>query len=43
MNTNTIIPNKLKEVRLLRGLRQRDIALILDLQCEDRISKWRKD
>jgi len=32
--------NKLKELRLVRGLRQRDVAKLLGLTSQDRISHW---
>lgn len=34
--------NKLKELRLARGLRQRDVAKLIGLAYPDRISHWEK-
>ena len=37
-----IVPNNLKEFRLKAGLTQKQVAEILGLQCEDRLSHWEK-
>jgi transcriptional regulator with XRE-family HTH domain len=37
-----IIPNNLKEFRLKAGLTQKQVAEMLGLQCEDRLSHWEK-
>ena len=36
------IPNLLKKYRRVRGLRQKDVAMILDLRSPSRISRWEK-
>jgi transcriptional regulator with XRE-family HTH domain len=35
-------PNNLRKFRNERGLLQKDVARLLGLQCEDRISHWEK-
>lgn len=35
-------PNKLKEYRLKAGLTQKQVADILKMQCEDRLSHWER-
>lgn len=43
MNTRKdIIPNNLKEYRVKAGLTQKEVAQMLGLQCEDRLSHWEK-
>lgn len=43
MNTRKeIIPNNLKEYRLKVGLTQKQVAEMMGLKCEDRISHWEK-
>ena len=37
-----IVSNNLKEYRLKTGLTQKQVAQILGLQCEDRLSHWEK-
>ncbi len=37
-----IVPNNLKEYRLKAGLTQKEVAKLLCLQCEDRLSHWEK-
>lgn len=37
-----IIPNNLREYRLKTGLTQKQVAELLGLQCEDRLSHWEK-
>lgn len=34
--------NKLKELRIKQGLTQKQVAEILKLDCENRISRWEK-
>lgn len=34
--------NKLKELRLVRGLTQKQVAELLQLKCEDRLSHWER-
>ena len=41
-NMQSKYPNKLKEIRTARGLLQKDIAKALNMQLEDRISRWEK-
>lgn len=36
------INNKLKELRLQRGLKQEEVAIWLSLQCAGRISRWER-
>jgi transcriptional regulator with XRE-family HTH domain len=36
------INNKLKELRLQRGLKQEEVASWLNIQCTGRISKWER-
>lgn len=36
------IPNLLKKYRRVRGLKQKDVARILDLKSPSRISRWEK-
>jgi len=40
MITTSNIPNTLRHHRERVGLRQTDIAELLDLQCSDRLSRW---
>ena len=43
MNTNKIIKyphNRLRSLRIQRGLLQRQVAELLALQCENRLSLW---
>lgn len=35
-----IVPNNLKEYRLKAGLTQKQVAKLLSMQCEDRLSHW---
>ena len=37
-----IVPNNLREYRLKAGLKQKEVAEKLELQCEDRISHWER-
>ena len=37
-----IVPNNLKEYRLKAGLTQKQIAEMLGMQCEDRLSDWER-
>ena len=34
--------NKLKELRIKQGLTQKQVAKLLKLDCENRISRWEK-
>lgn len=34
--------NKLREIRKKRGLTQMEVARLLNLDCENRISRWEK-
>lgn len=34
------INNKLKELRLQKGLKQEQVAILLSLQCTNRICRW---
>ena len=34
------INNKLKELRLRKGLKQEEVAILLSLQCTNRICRW---
>lgn len=36
------MPNLLKKYRRVRGLKQKDVARILDLKSASRISRWEK-
>lgn len=38
----TPINNKLKELRLKQGMLQSEVAIALNLQCENRICRWEK-
>ncbi len=40
MSKNQMMNNKLREIRLKRGLTQKQVAELLGLQCEDRLSHW---
>jgi transcriptional regulator with XRE-family HTH domain len=35
-------PNNLKECRLKAGLTQKQVAKMLGMQCEDRLSHWER-
>jgi len=37
-----IVPNNLKEYRLKAGLTQKQVAEMLGMQCEDRLSHWER-
>jgi transcriptional regulator with XRE-family HTH domain len=37
-----VVPNNLKEFRLKAGLTQKQVAEMLGMQCEDRLSHWEK-
>ena len=39
---NDVIPNNLKEYRVKAGLTQKEVAKLLSLQCEDRLSHWER-
>jgi transcriptional regulator with XRE-family HTH domain len=32
--------NNLKEIRLKKGLTQRQVAALMNMQCESRLSQW---
>jgi transcriptional regulator with XRE-family HTH domain len=34
--------NKLKKLRITRGLTQKQVAVLLHMQCEDRLSHWER-
>ena len=34
--------NKLKEIREQRGLTQKQVAVLLNMKCEDRLSHWER-
>lgn len=34
------VPNNLKEYRVMAGLTQKQVAEMLGMQCEDRLSHW---
>lgn len=42
MNTPIKYPNKLRELRKAKGLRQIDVTRYLGNACEDRICRWEK-
>jgi DNA-binding XRE family transcriptional regulator len=37
-----IVPNNLKEHRIRCGYTQKEVAELLGMQCEDRLSHWEK-
>lgn len=37
-----IVPNNLKEYRLKARLTQKQVAEMLNMQCEDRLSHWER-
>ncbi len=41
-NMHIKYPNTLKEHRIKSGLTQKEVAAILGMQCEDRISHWER-
>lgn len=41
-NAQCKYPNKLKELRVKAGITQKEVAKKLNLDCENRISRWEK-
>lgn len=35
-------PNRLKELRITKGLTQKEVAAFMGKQCEDRLSEWER-